>query len=86
MSAKHTRRPVEKRGYTAMETCWYLGIGKTKLFQLLSGEVLPRRRIGDRLVFLKDDLDRLLESPPAATEVGNAKPYTRLCSVPFHPK
>jgi hypothetical protein len=36
MSAKTSRRSVEKRGYTATEACWYLGIGKTKLHQLLA--------------------------------------------------
>jgi len=73
MSVKHTRRSVEKRGYTATEACWYLGIGKTKLHQLLANGVLPRRWIDSRLVFLKDDLDRLLESTSAEPEVGNGQ-------------
>jgi excisionase family DNA binding protein len=71
MSAKNSRRSVEKRGYTATEACWYLGIGKTKLHQLLANGALPRRWIDSRLVFLRDDLDRLLEGAPAKTEVGN---------------
>jgi hypothetical protein len=28
MSPKNSRRSVEKRGYTATEACWYLGIGR----------------------------------------------------------
>jgi Helix-turn-helix domain len=73
MSAKNSRRSIEKRGYTATEACWYLGIGKTKLHQLLANGVLPRRWIDSRLVFLKDDLDRLLENTSAETEVGDGR-------------
>jgi Helix-turn-helix domain len=73
MSAKNSLRSVEKRGYTATEACWYLGIGKTKLHQLLANSVLPRRWIDSRLVFLKDDLDRFLENTSAETEVGHGR-------------
>jgi hypothetical protein len=73
MSAKHTPRSVEKRGYTATEARWYLGVGKTKIHQLLANGALPRRWIDSRLVFLKDDLDRFLESTSAETEVGNGR-------------
>jgi hypothetical protein len=40
---------------------------------MLANGVLPRRWLDSRLVFLKDDLDRLLENTPTESEVGNGR-------------
>jgi len=56
--------PGEKRGFTAAEARRYLGIGKSKFYDLLNSGRLKARRNGGRLLFLRCDLDSYLDHLP----------------------
>jgi excisionase family DNA binding protein len=73
--------PAEKRGFTAAEARRYLGIGKSKFFDLLNSGQLKARRDGGRLLFLRSDLDNYLDRLPirGATDHARATRSARSC-------
>jgi len=65
--------PGEKRGFTSDEARHYLGIGKSKFFDLLNSGRLKARRAGGRLLFLRNDLDDYLDRLPVRRVGAHAK-------------
>lgn len=53
---------VEKLNYSVPEAANALGIGKTKLYDLISNEGLPIVKIGKRTLINKKALDKWIES------------------------
>lgn len=44
------------------ETCALLGLGRTKLYQIIGSGTLPAKKIGKRTVIIRDDLDAFLSN------------------------
>jgi excisionase family DNA binding protein len=54
----------QKRGFTIEESSQYTGIAKQTLYNAISLGKLKPRRWGRKPIFLREDLDRLLDSLP----------------------
>lgn len=54
--------PIEPEALSIEQACAFAGIGKTKLYELLSSRVLKTRRLGRRRLVLRRDLQEFLET------------------------
>ena len=58
--------------FTVDEACKHSGIGRTKLFELLSNGEIPRRKLGRKTLILAEDLKAFVESlPTTCVEAAN---------------
>jgi len=62
---------MHKLFFTPAEAAAALGIGRTKLFELLATGALTRRRLGARTLIAADDLQRFAESLPVADRAAS---------------
>lgn len=60
----HTK--MQKSAYTINETIQEIGIGRTKLYQLIKAGELTPRKIGKKTIILSDDLQEFLRNLPEA--------------------
>lgn len=51
---------------TIAETCKWSGIGRTKLYELLSDGKIEARKLGTRTLVLTESVERFLASLPSA--------------------
>ena len=56
------------------EACAYIGVSRSRLYQLLAEGKLPARKLGCRTLLDKDMLDRFLEELPEAVFRPPAEP------------
>lgn len=54
-----------KRAFSIIEAGQYLSIGRGLVYKLAKSGDLPIRKIGDRSIILKEDLDAFLNALPA---------------------
>jgi excisionase family DNA binding protein len=57
---------ISREALSIAEACAMAGIGRTKIYEAISGGKLPARKFGKRTLILRDDLRRFLESLPSA--------------------
>jgi excisionase family DNA binding protein len=53
-----------KLAYSINEACSALGLGRTKLYELVSDGKIPTRRVGGRVIIAGADLVAFLEALP----------------------
>lgn len=56
--------PPGRIGLSLAEVCGLTGLGMTKVREAVSGELLPVRRLGKKIVIKRPDVDRFLDSLP----------------------
>jgi excisionase family DNA binding protein len=59
--SQHSPSPVEPLAYRTPDACRALGIGKTKLFELLKDGTLKRVRVGTRVLVTAASLRAVAE-------------------------
>lgn len=69
--------PGTPRVLDIAQACTALTIRETKLYQLVGDNKLPGFKLGDRLVFKPDDVERLIATLPAAKIKPSRKPRHR---------
>jgi excisionase family DNA binding protein len=62
-----TLPPGTPRLLNVAQTCAALGIGASKLYELLAGGQITGRKLGDRLLFRPDDIAKYIATLPVAT-------------------
>ena len=66
---------VEKLALTVTEAAFAAGIGRSRLYEAISGGQLTARKFGARTVILRSDLDSFLDALPAMKgEAAAGKP------------
>jgi excisionase family DNA binding protein len=58
--------PLEREGLSVAEACAIAGIGRTKLYEIITAGDLVARKLGRRRIILRQDLLRFLETLPSA--------------------
>ncbi|WP_018263342.1 helix-turn-helix domain-containing protein [Methylobacterium sp. WSM2598] len=66
MTLSRKLRQNPKISYTTPEACAALGIGKTKLFELLARGQIKAVKVGARLLFTDESLRNFVNSLPEA--------------------
>lgn len=66
MSTPH--EPLERATFTVDEAALILGISRTTAYESVRRGEIPARRFGRRVVVLRHELLRLLDSPPPENE------------------
>jgi excisionase family DNA binding protein len=56
---------IEPEALSVAQACAILGLGKTKLYELIDSRALKARRLGRRRLVLRRDLQEFLESLPS---------------------
>ena len=64
MSPPHPTDTALPRFISVEQTCQVLGIGRTKLNELLKAKTLPSRKLARRTLIDTRDLERFIESLP----------------------
>ena len=64
---------ADKRALSVDETCHAGNFGRTSFYEFVSAGLLPARKLGRKTLVLQADLDRFLETLPAAS-VGIKQP------------
>ena len=64
----------DRAGLTVTEACKYLGVGRTKLYELISENALQTILIGGRRIVLRRSIDRLIDE---AINLGALEGQTR---------
>lgn len=60
-AANHTMEPSQKLSYTVDEAAAAIGIGRTKLYELIGEHALPTFKIGARTLIRRDALVDLID-------------------------
>jgi excisionase family DNA binding protein len=60
---------MERLAYSVKEVLELVGIGRTKLYDLIKARELPARKIGSKTVILAADLDAWVRSLPVINSV-----------------
>ena len=55
------------------EACAYIGVSRSRLYQLLAQRKLPARKLGHRTLIQRDELDQFLDGLPEATFRGDRR-------------
>jgi excisionase family DNA binding protein len=55
---------LEREAYGTAEICAVLGVSRTTLWELRKAGRLPTRRIGSKILILREDLQYFLQSLP----------------------
>ncbi|WP_233212162.1 helix-turn-helix domain-containing protein [Sporosarcina sp. P16b] len=58
MTSKLNIEPIKRSTLTAQETATYLGVSLDMIYKLAREKSIPNIRLGQRLLFKKDSLDR----------------------------
>jgi excisionase family DNA binding protein len=53
---------MKKISFTVKQTCALIGVGKTKLYEILGSGELPAKKCGNRTLILKADLEKFLSN------------------------
>ena len=60
--------------FSIEEASTAIGVGRTKIYELIGSDALKARKLGKRTIILKEDLEAFLTSlPPYAPEHREAK-------------
>lgn len=65
---------MENLSVTISDACKLVGIGKTRMYELLNSGAIPGKKLGNKTLILKSDLDSFLanlDAYKAETEVQN---------------
>jgi excisionase family DNA binding protein len=57
--------PIEPEALSVAQACAILGLGKTKVYELIDSRALKARRLGRRRLILRRDLQEFLEALPS---------------------
>jgi excisionase family DNA binding protein len=57
---------IQREGLSIAEACSVAGIGRTTIYQAISGGKLKARKCGKRTLILRDELRHFLASLPSA--------------------
>lgn len=64
---KHVaNKSTEKLSYSINEACAAIGIGRTKLYEMIASKKLKVRKLGDRTLIRRPDLQRFVDKLPIA--------------------
>jgi excisionase family DNA binding protein len=55
---------LEREAYGSAEVCAVLGVSRTTLWEMRKSGVLPSRRLGSKILILREDLKKFLRSLP----------------------
>jgi excisionase family DNA binding protein len=57
-------RELQREGLSVSEACAVAGVGRTKIYEAISGGLLVARKLGKRRIILRDDLRSFLAALP----------------------
>lgn len=60
MTSKLNIEPIKRSTLTAQETATYLGVSLDMVYKLAREKAIPNIRLGQRILFKKDSIDRWL--------------------------
>jgi len=63
---------TQPRALSILDAAKYIGVGRGLIYKLAARGELPLRKIGDRSIVLREDLDRFLDGLPAVHGDGEA--------------